>query len=331
MDAVTDTMPLVDWLASRSAEQLAAILELRPDAVWGAPLRGLDDLAARLSQPASVGIAVTQLPLPAFELLHALAALGPSPTITAAAALLHAANRTPDAQRDAVRGALARLSDWALAWEVDGENDLGHCRGGAGDRPAAGPGPHRSAAISSTVRSTSCADCCATSACPTRSRRDEVCTMLCWVPDRPGAGPQARAIRATPGPAPDHRTWPRRIRRRGNYLPKDQQQREGDNWARRRGLLFGGDYFSAEMPVEIVLAVRAGDIVVRFEPDPPSPDDPSADRGGDRVRRRRRRRGVHRNRCRGAGLDRPITTARTEGGRHRHPRDHPDRQGHRFG
>ena len=85
------------------------------------PLRGLGDLAARLVQPASVGAAVTELPLPGLELLHALTALGPSPTVTAAAALLDAGDRTPDAQRDAVLGALTLLSDRALAWAVDGD------------------------------------------------------------------------------------------------------------------------------------------------------------------------------------------------------------------
>jgi hypothetical protein len=267
MDAVTDPMPLVDWLASRSAEQLAVILELRPDAVWGAPLRGLDDLAARLSQPASVGIAVTALPMPAFELLHALAALGPSPTITAATALLHAANRTPDAQRDAVRGALARLSDWALAWEVDGET--------ISVIAAAALVINRPLGLGRTARShlehspvDHLRGLLRNLGLPNSMRRDEVCTMLCGFLTDPeqvrrlvqSAPPEARRRiqdLATADTAP------------GNYLPKDQQQREGDNWARRRGLLFGGDYFSPEMPVEIILALRAGDIVVRFEPDPP--------------------------------------------------------------
>src|SRR6478609_65411 len=121
MVVVTDGSPLRDWLAGRTADQLATILEFRPQTLWGAPLRGLGDLAARLVQPASVGAAVAELPLPGLELLHALTALGPSATVTAAAGLLDADDRTPDAQRDAVLRALALLSDRALAWADDAE------------------------------------------------------------------------------------------------------------------------------------------------------------------------------------------------------------------
>ena len=53
------------------------------------------------------------------------------------------------------------------------------------------------------------------------------------------------------------------------YHPKDQQDREGENWARRRGLLFGGEYFQPEVPVEVVLAVRAGELFATFDPEPP--------------------------------------------------------------
>src|SRR6478752_9980749 len=119
MVVVTDGSRLRDWLAGRTADELATVLQFRPQTLWGAPLRGLGDLAARLVQPASVGAAVAELPLPGLELLHALTALGPSATVTAAAGLLDAGNRTPDEQRAAVLRALALLSDRALAWAVD--------------------------------------------------------------------------------------------------------------------------------------------------------------------------------------------------------------------
>src|SRR6476659_765413 len=121
MVVVTDGPHLRDWLAGRTADQLATILEFRPQTLWGAPLRGLGDLAGRLAQPASVGVAVAELPLPGLELLHALTALGPSATVTAAAGLLDAGDRTPDEQRAAVLRALALLSDRALAWADDAE------------------------------------------------------------------------------------------------------------------------------------------------------------------------------------------------------------------
>ena len=121
MVVVTDGHHLRDWLAGRTADQLASILEFRPDAVWGAPLRGLGDLAARLVQPASVGGAVAELALPGYQLLHALTALGPAPTVEAAATVLDPDGRGPDAQRVVVRSVLDLLSDRALAWSVDGK------------------------------------------------------------------------------------------------------------------------------------------------------------------------------------------------------------------
>ena len=51
---------------------------------------------------------------------------------------------------------------------------------------------------------------------------------------------------------------------------RNKQDLEGENWARRRGLLFGGQYYVAEVPVEVALAVRAGDLTVSFHPDTPA-------------------------------------------------------------
>ena len=122
MNAVTDRTRLDHWLAECSPEQLAGILDLRQDVIWGAPLRGLDDLASRLTQPASVAVAVAGLPLPGMELLHALAALGPRPTLSTAAALLNSADRSSEDQLSAVRSALTMLAERALGWLVDTES-----------------------------------------------------------------------------------------------------------------------------------------------------------------------------------------------------------------
>ena len=53
------------------------------------------------------------------------------------------------------------------------------------------------------------------------------------------------------------------------FRSRNQQDLEGENWARRRGLLFGGHYYRSEMPVEVVLAIRQGEIAVNFDPDLP--------------------------------------------------------------
>ena len=116
MTLVSDEASFDDWLADRSADQLAVILDVRPDVLWGAPLRGLDDLSARLSLPASILEAVTDLPLPGIQLLQALAALGPHPSATSVATILAADDRSPDQQLAAVHGILELLEQYALAW-----------------------------------------------------------------------------------------------------------------------------------------------------------------------------------------------------------------------
>jgi hypothetical protein len=71
---------LLDFLTSRSPEQLAAILRHRTDVTWGAPIAGLDDLAERLTGPMSLTRALQSVPEPCRALCHAVVALGPSTT-----------------------------------------------------------------------------------------------------------------------------------------------------------------------------------------------------------------------------------------------------------
>src|ERR1700712_5586461 len=111
MIAVTDQTRLDDWLAARRPEQLAAVLTNRGEMRWGGPLRGIEDLALGLSQPLSVNVAVLQLPLPGIQLLHALAALGPKPTLGKAGSLLARGNRSAESQLMAIRSALTILAD----------------------------------------------------------------------------------------------------------------------------------------------------------------------------------------------------------------------------
>ena len=119
---MTDQALLADWLAARTQDELAGVLTNREDVLWGAPLRGIDDLVLRLVQPVSVATAFAQLPLPGTQLLQTLAALGPRPTLSSAGALLLAGNRSTEQQLTAVRSALTMLADRALAWLVDQES-----------------------------------------------------------------------------------------------------------------------------------------------------------------------------------------------------------------
>ena len=265
---MTDGGPDVySWLAARTPDQLADILQNRPDGYWGAPLRGLDDLAARLIRPASVVEAITRLPLPGVELLHALTALGPRPTVAGAAALLDRGSRNSQEQYRTVRGTVSILEGSALAW-LTGRDSIEVNPGvrvvvdqplGIG-RTVAGHLDHTTLEqLRQLLRNLGL---------PDRSRRaDAVSTLTDFLTDQ-------QLVRELLASAPE----PARVRLRAlstgaadepGYHRRSQQDQEGENWARRRGLLFGGQYYAAEVPVEVALAVRAGEVTVSFHPDAP--------------------------------------------------------------
>src|SRR5689334_24352402 len=64
------------WLAGRSPQELAAVLQRRADTLRGAPLRDIADLAGRLQAHPSVRAALGTITRPAVQLLEALTALG---------------------------------------------------------------------------------------------------------------------------------------------------------------------------------------------------------------------------------------------------------------
>jgi len=279
---VSEGLDLGSWLSRRSVDQLARIIDKRPDSYWGAPLRGLDDFASRLAQPSSVMSAVSRLPLPAMELLQALAALGPRPTVAAAAELLDAGHRTREGQLAALRAALTMLEAVALAWPDDSapaspvpsEQLIGLNPGvrvvideplGLGRTVAAHLAHTPVEQLRELLRGLGLPD--------SARREDASRTLVEFLTDR-------QLVRDLLATAPDSAR--RRLARlaggeRAGLHPLDQGDREGENWARRRGLLFGGHYYPAEVPVEVILAVRAGEISVRFDPDPPQLDTVATD------------------------------------------------------
>jgi hypothetical protein len=103
---------LVRWLQGLDAGELGEVLRRRPDAL-GAPSPGdLTQLAARLTTRTAVSEVVATLPLPALQIIEALATLGdpPIPRAALAAAL---ARPSDDPELDA---ALRVLSQRALVW-----------------------------------------------------------------------------------------------------------------------------------------------------------------------------------------------------------------------
>lgn len=51
--------------------------------------------------------------------------------------------------------------------------------------------------------------------------------------------------------------------------PRDRGALEGENWARRRGLVFGGEYYPPEVPAGVVLAIMGPRARLPFTPVPP--------------------------------------------------------------
>jgi len=267
MRTVTDQAFLADWLAGQTPDQLGSVLANREDVLWGAPLRGIDDLASRLAQPVSVATAFARLPLPGTQLLQTLAALGPRPTLSSAGALLLAGTRSAEQQLTAVRSTLTMLADRALAWLVDQES--------IAINPAVPVVISEPLGIGRTVASH-------LEHTPLAQLR-EIARNLKLSNSFPRVELAEELTNLLTDPA-DVRDLiaaaPADVRRRLGELasggtdepgprPLCQQDREAENWARKRGLLFGGEYYTSELPVEVVLAIRKGAIAVNFNPDIP--------------------------------------------------------------
>ncbi|GGM34708.1 hypothetical protein ACFFX1_44435 [Dactylosporangium sucinum] len=102
---------LVAWLRELDADELAEVLRRRPDAVAPPAPADLTQLAVRLSARAGLDEVVARLPLPALQVVEALARLGVPAERTALAAALE---RAPgDAALDATLRVLAQR---ALVW-----------------------------------------------------------------------------------------------------------------------------------------------------------------------------------------------------------------------
>ncbi|MET7393541.1 hypothetical protein ABZS66_08620 [Dactylosporangium sp. NPDC005572] len=102
---------LVAWLRELDADELAEVLRRRPDALTPPAPADLTQLAARLSARAGLDEVVARLPLPALQVIEALARLGVPADRTALAAALE---RAPD--DTALDATLRVLAQRALVW-----------------------------------------------------------------------------------------------------------------------------------------------------------------------------------------------------------------------
>lgn len=108
---------LVRWLEGLEARELGEVLRRRPDALVAPSPGDLSQLAARLSARTGVAGIVTKLPLPALQVVEAMAALGEPPV--SRERLAECLDREPD---DAALDATLRvLSQRALVWP-DGDD-----------------------------------------------------------------------------------------------------------------------------------------------------------------------------------------------------------------
>jgi hypothetical protein len=109
--------PLVRWLAGRSPDELTTILTRRPDTLAGPPLTDLGTLAGRLQMNGSVLTAFATVPLPALQVVDAMAHCGgPAVTIHRLATVLGRPVDDPD-----LTAALTGLAERALVWaDADG-------------------------------------------------------------------------------------------------------------------------------------------------------------------------------------------------------------------
>ncbi|WP_395725421.1 helicase-associated domain-containing protein [Nakamurella sp.] len=259
---------LLDFLTSRSPEQLAAILRHRTDVTWGAPIAGLDDLAERLTGPMSLTRALQSVPEPCLALCHAIVALGPSTTMRALTALLPDSDEP--AERDAVVLAyLNRLQDLAVIWFDDDLVRHDPALTELIPRPMGlGLGVslwlERLSRADVTGMAAACGLRTSGSAAEIRARL----VALFTDPERLGA-----LLADAPADARAHLEQLAQAQAGIGPMPsRGRAQLEGENWARRRGLLIGGDYLMPEVPCEVVLAIMGPRTRVAFAAHPPTYD-----------------------------------------------------------
>jgi hypothetical protein len=253
----------VRWLASLSADDLAAVLARRPEVLAGPPVSSLTGLAGRLQESESVIAAAGALPLPALQVVEVLQAFGGP--LVGLDQLASALGRKPDdAELDAT---LTVLAQRALVWPDGHELRMAGPLWHAFEHPLRLGLPARHLLEGATAgelreiasalglprgrtRATALADVCAALADGERVRAmvasgpvaaRDLLAKVAWdgplvvmgIYDRPGTGPLA--------------------------------------WALRHGLLVSDGWQHAQMPGEVGMALRGPDWRAPFDPLPPTP------------------------------------------------------------
>ncbi|SNS92874.1 Helicase conserved C-terminal domain-containing protein [Asanoa hainanensis] len=236
---------LLSWLALRSPDELAKILERRPDAL---PAADLDTLAERLERESSAAAALSTVPLPQAQVVEALAGLGgPSVEPDRLADLLGRPDLTE---------ALAGLAELALVWpDEDGALRMAAPLWSFFEFPL-GLGPP-----AGTLLETVDGDRLAGIAGTWRVRPDRPRQLVGAVAAVLADGQRVRAaVEAAPA---DTRALLDRLAHDG---PMADQPDPALAWALDRGLVFPDGWRRATMPREVAVALRGTDWRAPFDP-----------------------------------------------------------------
>lgn len=259
--------PLVRWLAGLPADDLAAILARRPEALTGSGVTDLPALAARLQARDSVATALAALPRPTIQLIEVLQAFGgPKVGRTQLAA---AVGRTPqDPELDATLQVLAQR---ALVWPDGDDLRMAGALWSTFEHPL-GLGAPASALLNGLPSEELNVIADALGVSRGRTRDGTMKGIRAALAD----GERVRALVAS---APDGvRDLLMELAHDGPLVPAPQHYaapgRTGNTavrWAARHGLLVWDGWQHAQMPGEVAMALRGPGWRAPFDPRPPRP------------------------------------------------------------
>jgi hypothetical protein len=277
---VTNGSPLVRWLATLDAPQLAEVLVRRPDTLTPPP-RTLSELAGRLQARDSVSLAFHGLPLPAVQVVEVMQSFGgPSVQRGQLADAFGRAADDPD-----LAATLHILSQRALVWPGparggtrDASEEAGESLFMAGPLWSAFPHPLRlGAPVDRLLRALPVARlteiAAALGIAAGQTKKDTLRALCRRLAD-------AEAVRALVEGAPAHvrellveTAW------NGPLVALPQGGGGGHGrrvppelaWAVDRALLVPDGWRHAQMPAEVARALRGPQWRPRFDPRPPEP------------------------------------------------------------
>lgn len=276
MSPDTTESALLEWLKSRTEQELARVLSNRLDVLEPPWPRRLDDLAQSLSDHESTLVATYHIPLPANQVL-AMLQLAEGISLESNTEISRLVSLLEDADEDGVRDIIiGMLQPWALAWiGPDGRVFINEQLRGSTLRHF-GLGRHYATVLPGLKMEELNRIAVALGVRGGTRKQDFIDRLTRWFAD-------AENITALLRDAPDEArellvdvAWNGPERHYTvDILHRDRRRAGADQsgvaWAMDRGLLipYQGMFGVAEMPLEISLAIRGDDFKFGFTPEPP--------------------------------------------------------------